>query len=146
MRKLLLLTATVLALGLSFASAQNFTKSLQGSQDPRGPVPLDSKNNIYLPYHLNSAGQPTAPTFSTGGVGNACVNTCTDLAGQVTTGSAATTLTIVFGQAYNYAPACILQEQAGTTAPTFTTTTTEILATVVASSKTYNYLCLGANY
>lgn len=145
MKKLLLTIGLVLGLGLSLATAQNLTKSLQGSQDPRGPVPMDSSNNIYLPYHLNSAGQPTAPSFP-GGVGNACVNTCTDLAGQVSTGSAATTLTVQFGQAYNYAPACILQEQAGTTAPTFTTTTTEINATVVASSKTYNYLCLGANY
>lgn len=148
MRRILLPFVAILAFGMTIAGAQNLTKSLQGSQDPRGPVPMDSNNNIYLPYHLNSVGQFTPPTITAGGAGGAptFVGTATDLAGVVTIPSSTTTLIVTFGQAFTNAPSCILQELAGTTAPTFTVATTSINATVVAASKSYDYICLGANY
>lgn len=143
MRKLLLASALALLVG-GAAWAQSFTSSLQGSQDPRGPVPLDTNSNSYFPNHINAYGaKGTAPTLAAGGVTFATGTTPTDNVMRITIPSAVTTATISFGQAFGAVPACIMQEEAGTTAPTFTTTVTGVLATVVASSKTYDLLCFG---
>ena len=64
MRKLLF-TALALSLLGGAAYAQTFTKSLQGSQDPRGPVAEDALSNFYFPNHVNFYGSGgTAPTIS----------------------------------------------------------------------------------
>lgn len=140
MRKLLIATLALSLLG-GAAWAQTFTKSLQGSQDPRGPVALDANNNAFFPNHINAFGNlGINPTFT-------CVATCgtptsgTDNAGTVQTSG--TTLTITFGQAFGAKPSCIVQEEAGTTAPTYTVATTGILATTVVSAKAYDYNCVG---
>ncbi len=143
MRKYLLPVGLILAFGLVWAGAQTLTKSLQGAQDPRGPVPMDASNNLYIPYHLNNAGQPKPVTYTSFSAATGATNT--DFAGVVS--SSTTSGTILFGQVYNSAPACILQELAGSTAPTFTVATTGINATTVAGSSTkYNYICVGANW
>lgn len=141
MKHYLLPLALVLAL-TGGASAQTITKSLQGSPDPRGPVGIDSLTNLYFPNHVNPLGNlGIAPTTScTSGSATACgAQTGTDNAGTVVTSG--TALTVTFGQAFVVAPSCLLQEQAGTVAPTFTDATTGILATVVVTAKTYNWLC-----
>lgn len=142
MRKLLLAIA-LLTLGVSFASAQTITKSLQGAQDPRGPVGLDANNNAYFPNHINPLGNlGSAPTLASGGVTFLTGTTPSDNAAKISIPSSVTTMTLTFGQAFGTVPACILQEEAGTVAPTFTVATTGVLATVVASSKTYDLICL----
>lgn len=140
MRKLLL-GAAALALFASVAYAQNITTSLQGSQDPRGPVGLDANGNAYFGNHINAYGnRGTAPTASN------CTGPCGTITGTdnaFTVASSGTTLNITFGQAFLAAPQCVLQEAAGSTAPTFTAYTTGIIATTVVSLKTYYGLCFG---
>ena len=139
MRKLLVATLA-LSLLSGAAWAQTITKSLQGSQDPRGPVGLDSTNNAYLPNHLLATqgfGSQITPTI----VGGTFATSATDLAGVVTT--TATSLGITFGTPFAQIPACVLQEQAGTTVPTYTSYTTQLSATTVVSGKNYSYSCPG---
>lgn len=141
MRKLLF-TALALSLLGGAAYAQTFTKSLQGSQDPRGPVAEDALSNFYFPNHVNFYGSGgIAPTISGAANNGTPVGTLTDNAGTILTSG--TTLTLTFGQAFGAAPACILQEQGGSTAPTYTATTTGILATTVVTAKNYSYFCPG---
>lgn len=142
MKKLLLGSALALAL-ISGAQAQNITKSLQGSQDPRGPVGLDASNNAYFPAHILSFGQAgggAGPTASN------CTGPCgavsgTDVAGTVLTSG--TTVNITFGQAFGAVPFCLMQEVNGATAPTYTAYTTGIIAGTVVTAKNYNWVCLG---
>lgn len=142
MKRHLLTIALALALSMSLANAQTITKSLQGSQDPRGPVGLDANNNAYFPNHVNFYGNlGIGPTISGSGNNGTAVGTPTDNAGTILTSG--TTLTLTFGQAFGAAPACILQEQAGSTAPTYTVATTGILATTVVTAKNYSYFCPG---
>src|SRR5205814_10438962 len=54
------LTVLTLALLPGLALAQNINRSLQGSQDPRGPVGIDTNNSAYFPGHINAFGQITA--------------------------------------------------------------------------------------
>jgi hypothetical protein len=139
MRKLLV-TALALSLLAGAAWAQTITRSLQGSQDPRGPVGLDSNYNAYLPNHLlatQGIGSQITPTV----VGGTLYTSATDLAGVIAT--TATSMGITFGTPFVQIPACILQEQNGTTVPTFTVYTTQLSATTVVSSKNYSYQCIG---
>ena len=139
MRKLLI-TALALSLLSGAALGQTITRSLQGSQDPRGPVGLDASNNAYLPNHLlapQAFGSQVTPTIING----TAVTSLSDLAGVVTT--TATSLGITFGTPFVQVPACVLQEQAGATAPTFTAYTSQLSATTVVSGKNYSYTCLG---
>jgi hypothetical protein len=104
-------------------------------------VALDANSNVYFPNHVNTYGNlGTSPTATN------CTGPCgaisgTDNAGTVLTSG--TTVTVNFGQAFNVAPFCAMQEVAGTVAPTFTTVTTAIIATVVVTAKNYNWLCFG---
>lgn len=135
MKKFLIPFVLALSVG-GLAYGQSITKSLQGSQDPRGPVGLDASNNAYFPGHiLDYTGSSFQPTI----VGAVASGTVTDVAGIVSTST--TTMTITFGQAFNQPPACILQELAGTTVPTFTTRTNQISATTVVGGQQYAYLC-----
>lgn len=139
MKKLFLLVALILVLGLSFAAAQVITKSLQGSQDPRGPVGLDASNNAYLPAHLNSQGG--APVLSSCGSGPTVVGT--DFAGVVTVKT--TTCTITFAVAYTNAPACVVvDETTPSTAMVYTVTAAHIAITAgLTSSDLVQYICVG---
>ena len=136
--KHLLYAALALLLGVGVANAQNFTKSLQGSQDPRGPVAGDALSNYYFPNHvLNFGNLGINPSFTCQGACGA--STGTDMGGSIVTSG--TTLTIQFGQAFGAIPACLLQEVNGAVAPTYTLATTAIVATTVVTAKTYVWTC-----
>lgn len=139
MKKQVIITALVLGLISGLASAQNITKSLQGAQDPRGPVGLDSSNNAYFPNHINNF-NGTKPTFSNCGASPVMNTGATDNAGTFTSGS--TTCLIAFATPFNIAPACILQEQTGTTVPTYSSMTTGFYASTIVAS-VYAYVCMG---
>ena len=139
MKKTLLLTALVLSLASGLAYAQNITKSLQGAQDPRGPVGLDSSNNAYFPNHINNF-SGTPPTFQACGASPAMGTGATDNAGLFTAGS--TSCAIVFHTPFNIQPACVLEEQTGTTVPTYSSFTTGFYASTIVASL-YAYICLG---
>jgi|SRR5882757_3774147 len=140
MKKYLLPSALILALGLGLALAQNITKGIQLSQDPTGPIGMDASNNVYFPNKILST-RTTTPVLSSCGTSPSVVGN--DTVGKLTTGSAATTCTITFSAAYNVAPACILSAQgASPVIPTYTTSTTAITVTVDVASTVYNYICL----
>ena len=139
MKKILLLTALVLSLASGLAYAQNITKSLQGAQDPRGPVGLDSSNNAYFPNHINNF-DGTGPTFQACGASPVMGTGATDNAGTFTAGS--TSCALLFNTPFNIKPACILQEQTGTTVPTYSSYTTGFYASTIVAS-VYAYICMG---
>lgn len=122
------------------ALGQNIQKSVQLSQDPLGPVSVDTSNNVYFPNKILAKSTTAVPVLS--GCGTSPSILGNDTVGKVTTGSAATTCTITFSAAYWVAPACFLQTQGGATQPTFTTSTTAITVTVDIASTVYNYLCV----
>jgi hypothetical protein len=139
MRKLLLSTGLALLL-VGGAYAQNITKSLQGAQDPRGPVGLDSSGNSYFPNHINNFDTSPGPTFQACGASPVMGTGATDNAGTFTAGS--TSCAVLFATAFNIKPACILQEQTGTTVPTYSSFTTGFYASTIVASQ-YAYLCFG---
>ncbi len=161
MKRLLLFTGLVLALGLGLASAQNITKSLQGSQDPRGPVGQDTSNAMYFPGHINAFGQfTTVPTPSAATTGVSCVGSATggtlanvlasgstDVAQQVTTRN--TSCAIIFGSPFNAAPICVATPTTYTIsaalAPSqaIATATTGFTMTNLISGAIYNIICIG---
>lgn len=141
MKKLvLLLTAALLTIG-GWALAQNgnITKSIQLSQDGTGPIGFDQTNNVFFPRKVLFPSTATTPVLS--GCGTTPTIVGNDVVGKLTTGSAATTCTITFSQAYIVAPACFLQTQGSATQPTYTTSTTAITVTVDIASTVYNYFC-----
>jgi hypothetical protein len=136
MRKLIVPSLLALCLSAGALWAQNITSSLQGSQDPRGPVGVDTSSNLYAYNHLNFLGnRGVAPTVA----GATTLSTNTDNQGVIATTT--TSATVTFGTAFLTAPACVLQELAGATAPTFTTYTTGFYATTIVNTKSYSYLC-----
>jgi hypothetical protein len=139
MRKYLFPSLLILACFAGGALSQNITRSMQVSQDPTGKFGVDTNNGFYLAQHLLTQQTP-APTLS--GCGTSPSILGSDVAGKLTTGSAATTCTVTFATAYVTAPACVVQTQGGATQPTFTTTTTTIAITVDIASTVYNYICV----
>lgn len=138
MKRYLLPSALILALGLGFAWAQSITRSVQLSQDPTGPIGYDySAKNVYFPGHIlfNSNSTPAVSACSTGSVVG------TDAVGRITPGSAVTTCTLTFTTAYNSNPACVVAPQGSATFPTYTTTATGITISVLATATTYSYIC-----
>lgn len=144
MKRLLLgLAGLVLCTSLAFAQTPNITRSLQGSQDPRGPVGVDTSTNLYTPNHLNIFGTVgSAPTVQSCNVTGATSAQSEDNAGIFKSG-AGTTCQLVFGQPFAIAPACLVMAQAGATEPTYTTTVSLINLTTVVASTNYAYLCFG---
>ena len=147
--KRLLFVALALALGLGFASAQNITKSLQGSQDPRGPVGIDTSNSVYFQNHINSFGNTTGfPTVINCGTGPLITAGSTDNAGQIQPQGTAG-CTVKFGSPFNAAPSCIVMPNGLFSGQTTGTSTTVIAATTsfsitpTQSGVNYNYICMG---
>ena len=146
MKRILATTGLVLALGFGLASAQNITKSLQGSQDPRGPVGQDTSNAMFFPGHINAFGQmTTAPSPSSCGSGVPTVLTAgsTDVAGIATPPS--TSCTIVFGSPFNAVPSCIATPATATSGQSYAITpaTTSFAMTSLVSGTAYDYICIG---
>ena len=140
MRKYLAPVALVLALGLGLAAAQNITKSLQGSQDPRGPVGIDTTNNTYFPNHINPYGYLGITPTVTGVV---AIGTITDNAGTIST-NVATTATLTFGTPFLQQPSCIVMPTgvASSFIPTYTVATTGFRITTGEAEQEYNYICM----
>lgn len=138
-RKYLGPIALILAITIGFACAQALIKSVQLSQDPSGPIQMDSANNVYFPKKLLST-STVLPALTSCGTSPSIVGN--DTVGKLTTGSGATTCTLTFATAYNVAPACVVSTQGAATQMTFTTSTTALTATVDVASTVYNYICL----
>lgn len=143
--KRILAIALALAL-IGPAAAQNITRSLQGSQDPRGPVGIDTSNSAYFPGHINAFGQFTkTPSQAAGPATNGLVAGSTDAAGQLQI-FGATSTTLLFGSPFNAAPNCVATPS---TTPTsgvsfgLATATTSMSITGGVSGTTYNYICIG---
>ena len=85
--------------------------------------------------------QGNTPVLSSCGTGPTIVGS--DTAGQITTGSGATTCTITFSSAWNAAPSCILHAEVATQ-PTYTVSTTAITGATTIASTQYNYVCFGS--
>ncbi len=155
MKRLLATAGLVLALGLGLASAQNITRSIQGAQDPRGPIGWDTSNAMYFPGHINAFGQnTTAPSPSGGAGGNTSCGTTTsngtvikfdstDAAGVVSPQGVG--CTVFFGSPFNLAPFCVVTPTVATSGQSaaVTTTTTGFTLASAVSGTAYNYICIG---
>lgn len=144
--KRILLVALALALWPGLASAQNITKSLQGSQDPRGPVGVDTSNSAYFPNHILGFGNTSAfPSVVNCGTGAAMTAGSTDVTGAVTVEQ--TSCTVKFGSPFNASPFCLTQVNSmpSTSASSVqvVTATTSFSLTAASSGVTYSYICLG---
>lgn len=84
------------------------------------------------------------PVLSNGGATPLLTAGSTDTAGQFSSTAGTTTLTLTFGTTYNSAvPSCVVQEQGGTVAPTYTVSKTAITVTVLVAATNYDYICIG---
>lgn len=137
--------------GASFGGllvAQNFIASVQLSQDPRGPLPVDQAQNVYLTNnrHLNRQ-TGSSPGLSLGTCsGGALAANSTDFSGAVATATAP--CTINFAQTWGTAPACVVSTSVnsqGAWAVATTTTTLAITVAGTAAAATWNWVCTGVN-
>ena len=154
MKKLSLVgLALALSLGCAYADP-TITKSLQGSQDPRGPVGLDTSNSAYFPGHINAFGQTTAaPSQFTSTAGNA--TTCgTNLSGALVSGSTDVAgvmnvnnlsgCAVKFGSVFNAAPICVVSSNATSASAVGVVTTTSLMILQSPTTSTqYSYICIG---
>lgn len=83
----------------------------------------------------------TAPALTSCGTSPAVVGS--DVAGVVTTGSAATTCTITFARTYTTAPSCYFLPTGTATMPVYTVSATAITVATDIASTVYNYGCTG---
>ncbi len=147
MRKYILPSLLILALGLGLAVAQNITKALQLSQDATGAFGVDTSNGVYFPGHILSTGKP-APALTACVTGGTPTLVGTDFSGVITAGTTASTSCVVtFGTAYVTAPNCVVSWQSGPLAAmSWATSTTALTITQTsnASSK-IAYICTSAS-
>jgi hypothetical protein len=147
MRKYILPSLLILALGAGLAVAQTISKAIQLSQDATGVFGVDTGNNVYFSNHvLNTSQGQTLATVA--GTGSPSI-TGTDVAGTITMGTSATTATVTFGRAYLSVPNCVASWLSGnaTSSPTaYTPATTSIAFTQTATSANkVSYFCTGFN-
>lgn len=145
MKKILLVSGLALILGLGSALAQNITRSVQGSQDPRGPIGWDTSNSMYFPGHINAYGQQTTtPTLScTTAAASNLFSGSTDVAGKFTPKDG-NTCQLTFGSPFNVAPICIANASSGTTSfPTTSASTVLMSVSNLTTGTVVNYLCIG---
>src|ERR1017187_2184781 len=145
MRKYLLPSALILALGLSFAWAQSITKSVQLSQDATGKIGYDTKDNVYFPAHVLSRTdvRPAPVVGSSCGTSGATI-VGTDFSGVATVGGSATTSCVItFGTAFVTAPNCVVAPMSGILAAfSWATSTTALTVTQTSTaSNTIAYIC-----
>ena len=144
MKKYLLPSALILALGLGFALAQNITKSVQLSQSAGGPIGVDTSNNVYFPAHILSSGKIPSVNSGTLAAGS------TDFQGTVTESTTSTGGVLTFSQAFLAAPNCILVGQAPGVALAspiaYSTVTTNLTwSHLTQVSQKVSYMCSGAS-
>lgn len=146
-RKYLLPSALILALGAGLALAQSANRAMQVSQDSTGVVGFDSvQGGMYLPGHLLSTTRiGPAPSVT----GSTCGTTApsvvgTDFVGLITVGSSATTSCVLtFGTAFGTAPVCVLTPKSAILAAlSYATSTTALTITQTSTaSNTIAYMC-----
>lgn len=141
MRKYLLPTGVILALGLSFALAQNITKSLQQSQSP-GAFGIDTSLSAYFPNHISSSGK--APSVSSGTISGS------DFSGTITESSNSIGEVLTFHTAFTIAPHCVVTAEAPgvalATPIAYSTVTTALTITHLSQvSKLLDYICAGGS-
>jgi hypothetical protein len=139
MRKYLLPSALILALGLSFALAQNITKSVQQSQSP-GAIGLDTVLSVFFPNHINSLGK--VPSVSSGTVAGS------DFSGTITEAASSIGEVLTFKTAFTTAPHCVVTAEAPgvalATPVAYSTVTTALTITHLSqASKLLDYFCSG---
>jgi hypothetical protein len=85
------------------------------------------------------------PVLSTCGTSPSIVAGSTSFAGNITTGSAATTCTLTFAKAFGVAPTCLVLNATAATVliPTYSTSTTALTLSVDIASTAYQYMCVG---
>lgn len=140
MKRYILPVFLILGFAFSLAFAQSITRSIQLSQDPSGPIGVDTNNGVYFPGHMNTTG--TTPTVTACSTTPAIVGT--DTAGKVTggTGPLVATCTVTFARAYVTTPYCIVQVQNPATSPlAYSASTTAITITSGMGSAIFNYMC-----
>lgn len=150
-RSLLLGGLVVICIGSVVTIAQNLTKSIQLSQDPSGPIGMDTSNNVYFPAHILNVG--SAPTLAGGG-GTGGTVTGSDFAGTIQEGTGTVSHdAITFRLAFGAAPVCLITAataMGGGTAspspPSWTTSTGGFVVQHSPSSTTMKltYICSGA--
>ena len=145
MKRYLLPSALILALGLTYALAQTITKSIQLTQAANGVIGMDSTNNVYFPTHVLNLG--LAPAVSSCGGGTPAI-AGSDFAGVVTLGTSATGCIITFKKAYAATPWCVVSSQSAAVAVSpFTYSVSPTAITEVqpsTSSNLINYICSGS--
>ena len=145
MKKYLLPSALILALGLSISLAQNITKSVQLSQSP-GSIGYDTSNNVYFPNHILSYGKtPALSACITGGTPKIVG---TDFMGTITAGTTASTSCVVtFSTPFATAPNCSVTWASGPLAAmSWTTSTTALTITQTSNaSSSIVYTCSSAS-
>ena len=139
MRRIIAPIVILLTLGCGLAFAQIINKGVQLSQDPSGPIGFDSLLNTYFSNKVLVT-RLNPPVLTTCGTAPSVLGN--DTVGKLTTGSAATTCTMTFVNAYTVAPACVVSAQGTATQPTFTTSTTALTMSVDIASTVYNYICM----
>ena len=142
MRKYLLPSALILAMGLGLALAQSITKAIQLSQDSTGAFGVDTNNNVYFPAHILSTGPTPSLSLGTLGTGSS------DTQGLITESSNSIGGVLTFGKAFVTAPNCVLvaQTAASATPLTYSTVTTALTYSHVSQvSQKLNYFCSGAS-
>lgn len=130
--------------GLSYAVAQNVTRSVQLSQDPSGPIGYDNLNGVYFPGKLYNSNNQTAPTAASCGTSPTLTGTSTG--GSVVEGTGTvTTCTVVFAAAYPATPYCFGQSSGSATPVGASATPNGVVFSHVASAAAMkiNYFCMG---
>lgn len=140
MKKLLLPSLLILALGLLAVNAQNITRSVQLSQDGSGPIGFDTNNNVYFPNHENTNSQAT-PTLTQ--CGTSPTITGTDTAGTVAAGSAAGTCTINYRSTFVNSPSCLVSPAFATMMGVIATSGGMTAVFGTQTGMIFNYLCKG---
>jgi hypothetical protein len=103
--------------------------------------PGDSVGDRIINSTGHVRGNGTAPVLSGCGTNPAIAGS--DVAGVVTTGSAATTCTLTFARTYTTAPSCFFLPTGTATQPVYTVSATAITVTTDIASTVYNYGCVG---
>lgn len=128
--------------GTGAGGALQFQTSLAGTTGT-AQNPLVTQLKIDGKGHMSAPG--TAPAVSSCGTGSPSV-TGSDIAGQITTGTSATTCTLTFKTAYAAAPGCVMSDKTLVSHITsYTVSTSAIVLTMTSNSgDVISYICIGA--
>jgi hypothetical protein len=103
-------------------------------------IDMQGVGSLSSVFHITGGG--AAPALSS--CGGSPTISGTDLAGTVTTGTAAAACTITFVAAYASAPRCVVTARAGANqaSTTYTTSTSALTLSAAAATAVYDYVCI----